>query len=135
MPPSVVNVGASMRLKWGWCCPMPKIATGFLGKSRARSALVTSTAPPPSDSSEQSSKRNGAQIMREFWWSWSVIGLRMVAFLFKLACLRVEIAISARSSLVVPNSYIWRDAANAWPPAAAKWPQGSSQCSSPRRIG
>ena len=33
------------------------------------------------------------------------------------------------------TSYMWRDAANAWPPAAAKWPHGSSQCSSPRRIG
>ena len=30
--------------------PIPKIATGRLGKSRPRSALVTRTAPPPSDS-------------------------------------------------------------------------------------
>ena len=63
------------------------------------------------------------------------MGFFMVALAFREACLRVVTAISARSSLRVPNSYMWRWAARAWPAAAAKCPQGRSQCSSPRRMG
>jgi hypothetical protein len=41
------------------------MATAGLGKSRARSALVTITAPPPSDSSAQSNRRKGSQMKRD----------------------------------------------------------------------
>ena len=60
----------------------------------------------------------------------------MVALLFREAGRPVAAAISARSSLRVPNSYMWRWAAKAWPAAAAaRCPQGGSQRSSPRRMG
>jgi hypothetical protein len=43
------------------------MATGGLAKSRARSAVVTTTAAAPSFSGQQSNRWNGDVIQREAW--------------------------------------------------------------------
>ena len=52
--------------KCGWCCPMPKNRNRPSWENPARARRWSrDTAPPPSDSREQSSKRSGATIMRD----------------------------------------------------------------------
>ena len=55
------------------------IQAGGWRRSRARSARVTITAHAPSLSMQQSKSRSGSAIIREAWWSSSVIGLRIIA--------------------------------------------------------
>src|SRR5262249_48543175 len=47
---------------------------GRCRRSRARSAVVSRMAQPPSLSRQQSSSRSGSATKREAWWSASVIG-------------------------------------------------------------
>ena len=64
-PPPVVRQSSSSRLLRMWCWPIPVMYTGGRGMSRARSADVTTNAPPPSETRQQSSSRSGSTIMRE----------------------------------------------------------------------
>ena len=72
-------------------CPSatPITTTGRCCMSRARSGALITTAAPPSLSRLQSSSRSGSEIMRDAWWSSTVIGLRIVAFGLRAACWRV----------------------------------------------
>jgi len=81
--------------------------------SRARSAELTTNAAPPSLSRLQSSRRNGSAIMREAWWSSSVIGLIITALPCSSAWARIVTAISPNCRLVVPYSSMWRRAMGA----------------------
>jgi hypothetical protein len=45
--------------------PAPSTHTGVASRSRARSAVVTTSAQPPSEVIEQSNRWNGSQTMRE----------------------------------------------------------------------
>jgi hypothetical protein len=56
------QTGSIHQAKMWMMLAIPRIATGRLGKSRARSALVTRTAPPPSDSSAQSNNRYDGEL-------------------------------------------------------------------------
>ena len=69
-------------------CAAPMIHTGPCLVSFARSAAVTITAHAPSLSMQQSSRCSGSAIIREAWWSSSVIGLRIIARGFIDPCLR-----------------------------------------------
>ena len=50
---------------WPW--PMPRIDTGFLLQSRARSGDVTRMQTAPSEIRQQSSMCSGSTISRDFW--------------------------------------------------------------------
>src|SRR5262249_48372223 len=99
---------------------------GWRWRSRARSALVSTTPPPASVTRQQSSRLNGQQIIRELSTSWIVMGSRYIAFGFSPAHFRVATAISASCSLVVPYWAMCLDAASAYDPAGRGRPYGSS---------
>ena len=105
----VIEVGVS-----GWPSATPRITAGFVLRSRARSRLVTMIAAAPSVWRQQSRRRKGSAIMREFWWSSSVIGFVIIALPFIMACLRVATAIAPNCWLVVPYSCMWRRAIGAY---------------------
>jgi len=86
----------------GWPTPIPDSTIGGCRMSAARSAPLTTTAAPPSLSRQQSSNRNGSAIIRDAWWSATVIGVRIKALSFSAAWRRMVSATSANCSLVVP---------------------------------
>ena len=93
--------------------PVPSTYTGFRRSDRARSAEVTTTAPPASVTRQQSSRWSGHEIMRDASTSSTVSGSRIMARGFSCAHFRVATATSASCSLVVPNSCMCRAAASA----------------------
>src|SRR5579883_453983 len=105
--------------------------TGAWRRSRARSAEVTTIATPPSVCWQQSSSRYGYEIQREVWWSSTVIGLRIGAFWFSVACLRWVTARCAKSSVVVPKRAMWAVAGSANVVAARCSPKGRRNWSGP----
>ena len=82
---------------------------GVFGRFLARSAEVMTSATPPSDSWQQSSRRSGSAIHREFWCSSSVIGLpwKKALGLFA-ACRRSATAMRPKSALVAPLTCMYR---------------------------
>ena len=87
------------------CAPAaPSTYTGGWRRSRARSAVVRTTAPPPSEITQQSSLCSGSAIMRELTTSSTLRGSRYIALGFSRAYSRTPTAISASCSDVVPNS-------------------------------
>ena len=64
----------SSMLAWSIASPEPAIHTGFVLRLFATAAEVTSTAPPWSQTRQQSSRFNGHEITREFSTSSTVIG-------------------------------------------------------------
>src|SRR5687768_17076857 len=111
---------------WSSASPIPSTRIGWDLRSRARSALVSTTPPPASVTRQQSSRLNGQQIIRELSTSSTVIGSRYIAFGLRPAHLLVATAISASWSFVVPYWAMWRDAASAYEPTGLGRPYGSS---------
>ena len=67
--------------------------------------MVTTIATAPSLSWQQSSSRSGSAIIREAWWSSSVIGLpKKNAFGLVAACRRSATATTPKSAEVAPYS-------------------------------
>ena len=92
---------------WATASPQPSSSTGAFGRSRARSADVTTTAPPPSLMMQQSSRCSGSEIMRLASTSSTVIGWRILAAGLSDAWWRMVTAISASCSEVVPKRCWW----------------------------
>ena len=107
------------------------IQAGGLRSERARSAVVTITAQPPSLSMQQSSRCSGSAIMRDAWWSATVIGLRIIARGFIDPCVRSATATAPNCSLVQPYSIMWRRANMPNACAGVSSPQGICICSKP----
>ena len=100
-------------IEWQVASPVPSTKTGLLRRSFARAAEVTTSAPPPSVTRQQSSRFIGQAIGFEASTSATVIGSRIIARGLSDAHLRVATATSAICSRVVPNSCMWRVAARA----------------------
>ena len=81
---------------------------GFFAVSFARSARVSTTAPPASVTRQMFSTLNGQMTGRESSTSFTVIGSRFLALGLSAAHLRVETATCAHCSSVVPYSCMWR---------------------------
>ena len=103
----------SLMVVWEMASPVPRIHTGALAQSRARSSLASITEPPPSERRQQCSLVKGSAIIGELCTSSMVISSRYMASGFSEALYRVETAISASCSMVVPYSCMWRMAAMA----------------------
>jgi hypothetical protein len=73
-------------------------------------AVVITNAPPPSETTQQSSRCSGSAIMRLASTSCSLIGSRYIAFGFSPANSRTPTAISASCSELVPYSCMCRRA-------------------------
>ena len=69
-----VRSGMALIMAWVWLVPAPSTATGGLRRSRARSALVSTTAPAPSVTRQQSSLCRGLASTGEASTSSTVIG-------------------------------------------------------------
>src|SRR3981081_1590096 len=97
--------------------PCPMILT--LGRLiwRATSGLAMMTAPPPSVTTQLSSRCSGSLSMGEFSTSSTVTGFWSSACLLYWACSDAATLTHANCSLVVPYSYMWRDAARAYMPS------------------
>ena len=109
----VVRSGISLIMLWVWQVPAPSTKTGGLARSRARSALVSTTAPAPSVTRQQSSLCSGDASSGDASTSSTVIGSWNRARGFMAAHSRVLTAICASCSEVVPNSAMCRLAASA----------------------
>ena len=94
--------------------PTPSTYTGSVRRSWARSLEVSTTAPPPSVSRQQSNADSGLETIRDARTSSIVSGDRTKAFGFIAAQARAATATSARSRRVVPNWYMCRSAASAY---------------------
>ena len=104
-------------------------------RSRARSAVVSTMAQPPSVSMQQSRRRSGSATQRDAWWSASVMGSRMSAFGFRTAWLRMAHATSPKWSSVVPWSSMWRRAMSAISCTGAATPNGTCHWYMPSMRG
>jgi hypothetical protein len=60
-----VSSGMALIMAWVWLVPAPSTGTGGLRRSRARSARVSTTAPAPSVTRQQSSLCSGLASMGE----------------------------------------------------------------------
>ena len=71
-----VKSSHSLIVVWLLASPVPSTHTGFLARSRARSSVVSTTAPPPSLRMQQWSFVSGSAIIRLLLTSSIVIGSR-----------------------------------------------------------
>ena len=118
MPPATdvavtVRSGIWLMMLWLAAEPTPRTYTGGLARCRARSALAITKAPAPSVRRQQSSLCSGVQMYSEASTSSIVSGSRNRARGLRVAHSRVETAICASCSEVVPNCAMWREAASA----------------------
>ena len=103
-------------LAWSIASPDPAIHTGVVFRLFATAAEVISTAPPWSQTRQQSSRLSGHEITRELSTSSTVIGPPngcvslecMIARGLSVAHSRVVTAICAKSACVEPHWYMWR---------------------------
>lgn len=93
--------------------PLPSTWTGAFAILEARSALVTTSAPPPSVIRQQSLTRSGLETVGDERTSSTVMGLRRNAEGLSAAQRLAATATSASWSLVVPNWSMWRCAISA----------------------
>lgn len=108
-----VKSAHSLMVVWEMASPVPSTHTGALAQSPTRSSATRTMEPPPSDRMQQWSLVNGSAIMGADWTSSMVISSRWVASGLSEALYRVDTAISASCSTVVPYWYMWRMAAMA----------------------
>ena len=66
----------SLIVVWEMASPVPRTQTGALAQSAARSAVVSTTAPPPSERMQQCSLVSGSAIIAELLTSSMVSGSR-----------------------------------------------------------
>ncbi len=66
----------SLIVVWETASPVPRTHTGALAQSLARSSLVSTRAPPPSERMQQWSLVSGSHMMPEFMTSSMVMGSR-----------------------------------------------------------
>ena len=106
-------------------CAAAEMYAGVVARSAARSADTMTNAWPPSVSWQQSSRCSGSTIIREAWWSSSVIGLpKKNASGLVAACRRSATATRPKSSDVAPYSCMYRRACIATVPAGVESPIG-----------
>jgi hypothetical protein len=115
-----------LMVRWLMASPVPSTKAGGLRSDLARSAEVTTSAPPPSVTRQQSRTVSGWLTMRAARTSCTVSGSCSHAFGFFNAHWRAATAISASCSRVVPNSWKWRDAASAYALACSTGLKGVS---------
>ena len=82
--------------------PNPRTQIGGLRRLRARSGVVSTSAPPPSVMMQQSSRCTGVAIIGELSTSSTVIGFFMTASGFRAPYLRAVTGTDASCSGVVP---------------------------------
>jgi hypothetical protein len=80
--------------------PAPSTSGGFCA-DRGPAREVTTSAPPPSEITQQSRRWSGEEMMRDASTSSTVIGSRYLAYGIQPAWRRIVTAISASCSLVV----------------------------------
>src|SRR5689334_20623754 len=112
--PVTVRSGMLAMLEWLRHSPTPRTYTGFFFSDLARAAEVSTIAPPPSTTRQQSRTVNGYDTMRAFRTCSTVRGSFSHAFGFLSAHLRADTATSASCSRVVPYWCMWRIAAIAY---------------------
>ena len=93
--------------------PAPSSTTGGRRSARARSVRVTTSAPPPSVTRQQSRTVSGELTIRLPSTSSMLSGSRANASGCRRAHARAATATSASCSRVVPYSCMWRAAASA----------------------
>src|SRR5579864_4410337 len=96
--------------------PCPMILTLGRLMRRATSGLATIIAPPPSVTTQLSSRCRGSLSIGELSTSSTVTGFCSSACGLYCACSEAATFTHASCSLVVPNSYMWRCAASAYMP-------------------
>src|SRR5688572_15171130 len=109
-----VRSGMFEIVAWESASPTPSTYAGLLRSDFARAAEVSTIAPPPSTTRQQSRTVNGYDTMRAFSTSSIVSGSFSHALGFLSAHLRAATATSASCSRVVPNACMWRAAAIAY---------------------
>src|SRR5918912_1880652 len=97
--------------------PWPMIFTFGRFTWRATSGLATMTAPPPSVTTQQSSRCSGSLSIGEASTSSTLTGFGSNACGLYWACSDAATLTQASCSLVVPNSYMCRCAASAYIPS------------------
>ena len=108
-----VRSGIWLMCQWVWLSAAPRMRMGFFAASRARAAVVTMQAPPPSVTRQMSLRCSGSLIGRAFRQSSMVSGSRDQALGFFWAQSRAATAISASWARVVPYWCMWRAAISA----------------------
>ena len=113
---AAVTVMSEPLIRWPVASPAPSTQTGLVRQSRATASVARTTAPPPSEMTQQSSWWRGSAIMVEARTSATVISfgpwrsprssMACTASGLRTAWWRAVTAISASCSLVVPCSYM-----------------------------
>src|SRR5205814_3469057 len=111
----------------------PRILTQVRSRSRATSGLTTISAPPPSVTTQQSSRCNGSHIIGDASTSSTETLLRSSAWGLYWAWCEAATLTQASCSLVVPNSYMCRIAHIAYwfttvgPNGYSNWTSGAAE--------
>ncbi|CFN98669.1 Uncharacterised protein [Bordetella pertussis] len=104
LQPKSVRLGAATMCSWVCPWPAPRISTDRLLLAALAARLLITSAAPPSEIRQQSSRRSGVLISREFSTSSMEIGSRLCALGWRPAWRRCSTAMAARCSGVAPYS-------------------------------